>query len=71
MDEYYPYAKRLDENLAAFSQLVSTIDLQHMMLSGLDSSYDPIVTVLTAIAANLYLDDFCSNPLAYDMCLED
>ncbi|KAK9105545.1 hypothetical protein Scep_022389 [Stephania cephalantha] len=67
MAEYYLHAKQLADNLAASGNPISNTDLQHMMLGGLDSSYDPIVTVLTATAANLHMDDFYSNLLAYEM----
>lgn len=70
MAEYYLHTKQLTDKLAASGQAVSSTDLQHMMMNGLDSSYDPIVTVLTATTADLHLDDFYSNLLAYDMRLE-
>ncbi|KAL8146005.1 hypothetical protein AgCh_003947 [Apium graveolens] len=70
MAEYYLHAKRLTDSLAASGQPISSTDLQHMMMSGLDSSYDPIVTVLTASVAPLHMDDFYSNLLAYEMRLE-
>lgn len=41
-----------------------------MMLSVLNSSYDPVVTVLTTTAANLQLDDFYSSLLSFEMRLE-
>lgn len=58
IDEYYLDAKQLADKLAASNQAISSIGLQHMMLSGLDSSYDPIVIVLTATIADLHIDDF-------------
>lgn len=58
MSDYFLFAKRISDNLAACGQAVTTMDLQQYILSGLDSAYDAIVTTLTARNDDIPMEDF-------------
>lgn len=69
MFEYFLRAKQLLDTLAASDQALLDTDLQQIILSGLDSAYDAIVTTLTAAIDNFSMDDFQAHLLAFEMRL--
>ncbi|KAF9621457.1 hypothetical protein IFM89_021529 [Coptis chinensis] len=71
MQEYLSHAKQLRDNLAAFGEHIIDADLQQIILIGLDTTYDPIVAVLTAILGNnIPMDDFQAHLFAFDQRIE-
>ncbi|KAF8379933.1 hypothetical protein HHK36_027398 [Tetracentron sinense] len=70
MTEYFLHVKQLADHLAASGQPMLDTDLQQTLLSGLDSSYDAIVTTLTATIDDFSMDDFQAHLLAFEMRLE-
>ncbi|KAF9620570.1 hypothetical protein IFM89_013235 [Coptis chinensis] len=71
MQEYLSHAKQLRDNLAAFGEHIIDADLQQIILIGLDTTYDPIVAVLTAILENnIPMDDFQAHLFAFDQRIE-
>lgn len=69
MSEYFLREKQLS-NTHASGQPLLDIDLQQIMLSGLDSAYDAIVTTLTATIDDFSMDNFQAHLLAFEMRLE-
>lgn len=70
MADYFLKVKRLGDALAASGEPIRNSDLQQMLLSGLDSSYDAIVTTLTATLNEVPMDDFQAHLLAFEMRLD-
>ncbi|XP_074361424.1 uncharacterized protein LOC141701687 [Apium graveolens] len=70
MQQFFSHAKQLADSLAASGYPIVTSDLQQIILVGLDSSYDPIVTALTTTAADASMDDFFAHLLAFEMRID-
>ncbi|KAL5711076.1 hypothetical protein ACHQM5_021571 [Ranunculus cassubicifolius] len=70
MSQYFLHAKQLSDSLAASGNQMSTSDLQQIILQGLDSAYDAIVTTLTATVDDIEMEDFYAHLLAFDMRVE-
>ncbi|KAF9612606.1 hypothetical protein IFM89_002202 [Coptis chinensis] len=70
MVEYFDRAKRLQDRLAASGEVVCDSDVQNILLNGLDSVYDAIVTTLTARLNDIEMDEFQSHLFAFEMRLE-
>ncbi|KAL5722651.1 hypothetical protein ACHQM5_006144 [Ranunculus cassubicifolius] len=71
MQQYFLQAKQIADNLAASGNKLSDVDLQYTILTGLDSSYDSVVTSLTANISDMSLEEFYSHLLSFEMRLED
>ncbi|OVA09186.1 Lipase [Macleaya cordata] len=69
MQQYFSFAKQLFDALAASGNPITDNDLQQAILSGLDQSYDAIVTSLTTLIT-VDMDEFFAHLLTYDMRLE-
>ncbi|OVA13368.1 hypothetical protein BVC80_285g105 [Macleaya cordata] len=70
MSDYLLHAKKLADALAATGEGFSEAALQQMLLGGLDSSYDAIVTTLTTRLDSMTMADFHAHLLAFEMRLE-
>lgn len=64
------FAKQLNDNLAAYEHSISSVDLQQYIFSGLDSTYDSIVTTLTTTYIDSSMENFQAYLLSFDICLE-
>lgn len=70
MQHYFLKAKQLADSLASSGHPIETSDLQQIILAGLDSAYDAIVTTLTTTVTDSSMDDFYAHLLAFDMRVE-
>ncbi|KAF5186816.1 Lipase [Thalictrum thalictroides] len=68
--EYCLHVKTLADSLAASGHPISDSDLQQMILNGLDSNYDAIVTTLTTRVDDINMDDFQAHLSAFDMRMQ-
>ncbi|KAL5728487.1 hypothetical protein ACHQM5_001563 [Ranunculus cassubicifolius] len=70
MQQYFLKAKQLADSLASSGHPIQPSDLQQIILAGLDSAYDAIVTTLTTTVVDTSMDDFYAHLLAFDMRVE-
>ncbi|OVA09277.1 hypothetical protein BVC80_8359g5 [Macleaya cordata] len=69
MNDYLLHAKKIVDSLAAYGQPFSVPVVQQMILGGLDSVYDAIVTTLTATCSTTSMEDFQAHLMAFEMRL--
>ncbi|OVA03241.1 hypothetical protein BVC80_8977g9 [Macleaya cordata] len=65
----FDYAKRLADSLIASDCPVTDYEIQHALLAGLDTSYDPIVTSLTTTMHSMGFEDFVTFLLTFELRL--
>ncbi|KAJ8650621.1 hypothetical protein MRB53_003644 [Persea americana] len=71
MDDYLQNAKLLADSLTASGHPMLKSDLQQVILNGLDTAYDPIVTSLTTTIDDTSMEDFNAHLLAFESRLQN
>ncbi|KAJ8624181.1 hypothetical protein MRB53_032711 [Persea americana] len=66
MDDYLQRAKQYADSLAASGQPMAESNIQQVILNGLDTAYDAIVTSLTTTLADTPMEDFQAHLLAFE-----
>lgn len=70
MVDYLQRAKELADSLATSGHPMQESDLQQLILNGLDTAYDAIVTSLTTTIDDTSMEDFQAHLLAFEARLQ-
>ena len=70
IEDYLQNAKKLADNLSASGNPMVETNLQQVILNGLDTTYDAIVTSLTTTLDDTTMEDFQAHLLAFEARLQ-